>query len=185
MGWGLRRKTSRPSEGSELSSRARPWQPSKSKRRARLRRKRSRPSSRMWSHPTLLLTPSTSTSGRPSITSLCCKARSLARRRRSRSFLCHLHQHRRLLRMLRRRPNSMLAHPAGHASSAGPVEAAQGRFQRAKHWPPLGEGAGAGALRTRRRTASQHRPGVPALSRTRECAVAPSFQRQHFALVRR
>jgi hypothetical protein len=57
------------------------------------------------------LTPSTSTSGRPSATSHCCKARSLARRRRSRPPLRHLPQHRRLPRMLHRRPSSMPGTP--------------------------------------------------------------------------
>jgi hypothetical protein len=92
--------------GSRLSSQASPQRPSKSRRRAHPRRKRSHPSSRTQFHPSPLPTPSTSTSGRPSATSLCCKARSPARRRRSKPFLCHLYQHRRLPRMLHRRPSS-------------------------------------------------------------------------------
>jgi hypothetical protein len=65
------------------------------------------------------------------------------------------------------------------------MEATEGRIRRVKHRPPPGEGAGTGALRVRGHTASQRRPGVPALSRARERAVAPSFQRQHSAPVRR
>jgi hypothetical protein len=106
--WGLRRKTSRLSEGSGLSSRASPWRPSKNKRRGRLRRKRSRPSSRTWFRRTPLQTPSTSTSGKLSATSLCFKARSPACRRRSKPFLRRLPQHR---RPLRRRLSSMPGTP--------------------------------------------------------------------------
>jgi hypothetical protein len=104
-GWGLRRKTLRLSEGSGPSSQASPCRLSLSRRRAHPRRKRSHPNTRTRFHPTPLPTPSTSTSGRPSATSLYCKARLLARRRRSKSLLRRLHQHRRLPRMLRRRPS--------------------------------------------------------------------------------
>jgi hypothetical protein len=105
-GWGLRRKTSRLSEGSGPSSQACPCRLSLSRRHAHPRRKRSHPSTRTRFHPTPLPTLSTSTSGRLSATSLYCKARSLARRRRSKSLLRRLHQHRRLPRTLRRRPSS-------------------------------------------------------------------------------
>jgi hypothetical protein len=105
-GWGLRRKTLRLSAGSRPSSQASLYRPSLSRRRAHPCRKRSNPSSRTRFHPTPLPTPSTSTSGRPSATSLYCKARSLARRRRSKPPLRRLHQHRRLPRMLRRWPSS-------------------------------------------------------------------------------
>jgi hypothetical protein len=110
-GWGLRRKTLRLSEGSGLSSRARPWRPSKSKRHGRLRRKRSRPSSRTWLHCTPLQIPSTSTSGKLSATSPCSRVRSPARRRRSKPSLRRLLQRRRPLRTLRRRLSSMPGTP--------------------------------------------------------------------------
>jgi hypothetical protein len=88
------------------SRRARPCRPSKSKRCGRLRRKRSRPSSRTWLRRMPLQIPSTSTSGMLNVTSLCFRVRSLARRRRSKPSLRRLLQHRRPLRMLRRRLSS-------------------------------------------------------------------------------
>jgi hypothetical protein len=114
--------------------------PSKSKRCGRLRRKRSRPSSRTWLRRTPLQIPSTSTSGKLSVISLCFRVRSLARRRHSKPSLRRLLQHRRplrTLRTLRRRLSSMpgilcrpcrlswinggsrRTHPKGRASTIG------------------------------------------------------------------
>jgi hypothetical protein len=76
--WGLRCKTPKHYEGYGLSSRARLWRPSRSRRCGRLRLKHSRPSSRTRRRRTLLQTPSTSTSGKLSVISLCFRVKSPA-----------------------------------------------------------------------------------------------------------
>jgi hypothetical protein len=110
-GLGLRRKTSRCSEGFGLSSRARLSRPSKSRRCGRLRLRRSRPSSTTQRRRTSLQTPSTSISGKRSAISLCFRVRSPARRRRSRPSLRRSLQHRWQLRKPRRRLSSTSGTP--------------------------------------------------------------------------
>jgi hypothetical protein len=110
-GWGLRRKTSKLYEGYGLSSRARPQQPSKSRRRGRLRLRRSRPSSRARRLRTPLQTAPTSTSGKLSGISLCSRVKSPARCHSSKSSLRRSLQHQRPLRRPRRHLNSTSGTP--------------------------------------------------------------------------
>jgi hypothetical protein len=77
-GLGLQRKTSRLSEGSGPSSLASPGHLIPSRRRAHPPRRGNLPSTRTRLRRTPSPMPSTSTSGRLSVTSPCCKARSPA-----------------------------------------------------------------------------------------------------------
>jgi hypothetical protein len=145
-GWGLWRKTSKSYEGYGLSSWARLWRPSRSRRCVRLRLRRSRPSSRTRRRHMLLQMPSTSTSGKLSVISLCFRVKSPARRRvASHPYAgCSGTSGRHASRA--RVSATRLAHLAGHASPAGPVEVAEGRVRRIEHRSSAGAQAGAGRL---------------------------------------